>query len=175
MAGRAFPPATGHRPAAQEHRAAGRPDLLRVVLWLGLLAFGALVLVVVAILPQVVFGQTPNAGPAEAGQGSGATVGGVTVTAPSCKSPQDPAPACAAQRLDQAAKAAAARGQAAAQTAPTVTVPDAQSPAATVGLGTPAAAAQQPGTPYGKPPGYVPPPPPGFSPGAGPFTRVTPR
>jgi hypothetical protein len=131
-----------------------------------LAAMGVLLLIV-----GVAHAQTPSQAP----DGQGATIRGVTVTAPDCRIPQNPAPACAAQRLNQAANAAAKTGQEQVSGALTITVPEAQTPAATIGLGTPAAAAQQPGTPYGKPPGYVAPPPPGSSPGAGPFTRVTPR
>ena len=151
----------GHSPAAHEHRAAGRAYLwirdrvrdLATVLVVSVIAFGVFLLGmgVLALIVGVAHAQEP-------GQGSDAKIGGVTVTAPDCRQPQNPAPACAAQRLNQAAQSAEAKGQAGATTA-TITVPDAQTPAATIGLGTPAAAAQQPGTAYGKAPGYIPPPP----------------
>ena len=188
MAGVRLPFDVGHSPAAQEHRAAGRPyawirDRIRdlaTVLVVSVIAFGvfltAMGLLGLLISISVAHAQTANtqnpAGQNPAGQGSDARIGGVTVTAPDCRNPQNPAPACAAQRLNQAAQAAEAKGQAAAATASAITVPDAQSPAATIGLGTPAAAAQQPGTPFGKPPGYTPPPLPSVAnAGAGPFAR----
>ena len=150
---RGFPPsASGHRSAALG--AAERPL--------------ALALALTMLAPGLALGQ--------AGPGAG-----VTVTAPSriggraepcaTRSGQPASSdACAAAQLDRAAKGA----EASAQGAPGLAVPDVRSPSAAIGLGTPAAAAQQPGTPYGKPPGYVPPPPPAASSGAGPFTRVHP-
>jgi hypothetical protein len=168
MARGSCPTATGQRPAADFPAAAGRPRALAAA-WLSLLAVAAGLDLIVAGLANA---QT-------AGQGDPASsVAGVTVTAPPRIGGQDKAapcptrpgqpasgPACAAATLDQAAKAA----QAAAPGAPGLQVPSARSPAASVGVGTPAAAAQQPGTPFGKPPGYVPPRPPAIP--GGPFTR----
>ena len=157
MAGGPVPSPSGHSPAAQEHRVAGLPPAPRsgfvggFVLVVGMAAAVA----AVALLPSLVFGQEPD----RAGQG--ADVGGVTVTAPTCRDPQDPAPACAAQRLDGAAKAAAAASAGGAEAAQ---VPGAQSPPAAVGVTTPAAVSQQFGpnlgrsvTPYRPPPPAVPP------------------
>lgn len=164
MARGPIPAASGHSPAAQALSAAGRP-----LAWPGRPGRTAPILLAACAAGAVLQG-APAAAASPAGQET--SVGGVTVTAPACRDPQDPAPACAAQRLDQAAKAAAARTPDEAE--PASSAPDARSPAAAIGLGTPAAAAQQPGTPFGKPPGYQPPPLPGGWSGAGPLAR-TPR
>ena len=160
-----IPLEAGHSPAAQEHRAAGR-TYARAWAWTKDRIRDLAVVVVVSIIALGVFltamgvlGLLISAAHAQEPAGQSANIGGVTVTAPDCRQPQNPAPACAAQRLNQAAQAAADKGQASATGAPTITVPDAQTPAATIGIGTPAAAAQQPGTAYGKAPGYIPPPP----------------
>jgi hypothetical protein len=76
-----------------------------------------------------------------------ATVGGVTVTPPSCRTSQDPGPLCAAARLDQAAKAA----QTKAAGAPLPTIPaSAGTPAAALGIPTPMALGQQFGPNLGR-------------------------
>lgn len=151
-----------------------------------LFAAAWLLLVAVGLVADLFVGGTSahaqGTGPASA-RPSGA-VSSVTVTAPpKIGGPPPPAPcaaakgqragntACAAAALDAAAKLAASR----AQGQPVIGVPsaDTTSADAAVGLATPAAAAQQPGTPFGKPPGYTPPPPPA-PPNGGAFTRVRP-
>lgn len=167
-----IPLEAGHSPAAHcTPCAAGRPfarasgawikDRVRdlaTVLVVSTVAFGVFLAAmgILALVIAVAHAQEPT----WAGQGSDARIGGITVTAPDCRQPQNPAPACAVQRLNQAAKGAEAKGQAAATTA-AITVPDAQTSAATIGLTTPAAVSEQFGPNFGKSvTPYRPPPPP---------------
>jgi hypothetical protein len=166
MARGLFPTAYGHSPAAGSPSAAGRPWPAsgewapQLALTLILVVGAWLLLAAFATALTLVFG----AGPAAA-QDPSAPPGSVTVTAPPriggpppTQAPCPPARTdCAADMLDQAARLAA-HG---AQSDPALSVPGAASAgaAAAAGLATPAAAAQQPGTTFGKAPGYRPPPP----------------